>query len=726
MNAHQTRAADWSQWLQGRLFKPDFRRSVPPEPLYPLPPSLLSVTSSVDTSDRQLRFSSPFGTSFPTAPNFSRCYRHTASSASRRCTLSPLLHRRAYMAPGARPTQCACHITSLSTPVSPVASPPISRPASFIARSTPLSSTLSGRSTPRSETLGSARHPSLRDLAVDPHATITTQDRGDLLLARLQQQQQGPPAYSRVDTTASAGLAGDCGAPSDRWVDSRSSTSLSRSASTTPTVTTPNFSPLTSPRSSLYHLPLMKQSNSVNIVLLENPLVVRGSADEAAGCLLQGQVVLTLYESMKIKAITLHFRGEERVFWADGFSSNKDTTGGQRVVREKVELIDHQWHFAEPTSTPTTAASSRRSSIASTSSANGGNGNLTSTASLALSTPSGPKRKSAVTFAAGQYAYAFSLAIPGSLPETTHTELGQVSYKLKVVVERTKFHLNMTDELIVPIKRQPLLSSTQWLQSLDISDTWDRFVTYEITAPSRVYSDGAIIPLSIRFIPQSKGLKVISVTALLKEYTKYTVPHPVPNTAPIVRKVAHVVSRLDKFPSFETDVPSVLASDGLDVPMPLRIPKAYKEVQYDAKTKFMEVQHKLKLLVKLQDANRRMHSIFIAAPMAILYGNFDDLSTLPPYVACDPENTILTAEESRLVFSSDDEQAVGHTLASSASPFAPTLCQRSTRLSLTATAPSITRGDDCSRHGAGVTSAALPSMPFSPPPAYHTIDFFAA
>ncbi|KAJ1979588.1 hypothetical protein H4R34_002764 [Dimargaris verticillata] len=717
MDAHKTRATDWSQWLQDRLFKPDFRRSVPPEPHHHCLSSLLSVTSS-DTLDHRLGSSTSFcaSSSFSssTTPAPSACHRHTTaprfSSTCRRCMLAPSLHHRVCMAPATRSTQCACNITSLSTPISPVTSPPISRPASYIALSSPLSPAPSGRSTPRSESSSSSLHPSLLSLAVDPHAAATIHDRGDLLLARLQQQQQrqqDPPAY----------------------LDARRSPSISRSASTTPTVTTPTFSPLTSPRSSLYHLPLMKPSNSVNIVLFENPLVFRGSADEAAGCLLQGQVILKLYESMKIKAITLHFRGEEHVFWADGFSSSKDTTSGQRVVREKAELIDHQWHFAEPVSPSTTAASSRRSSIASVSSANGSNGHLTPTtpsSSPPSSSPTGPRRKSAVVFAAGQYAYDFSLAIPGNLPETAHTEHGQVSYKIKAVVERTKFHLNMTEELIVPIKRQPLLSSTQWLQSLDISDTWDRFVTYEITAPSRVYSDGTTIPLSVRFTPQTKGLKVISVTALLKEYTKYTVPHPVPNTAPIVRKVAHVVCRLDKFPSFQTAVPSVLTSEGLDVPMPLRIPKAYKEVQYDAKTRFMEVQHKLKLLVKLQDATRRMHSIFIAAPVAILYGNFDDLSTLPPYVACDPENTLLTAEESQLAFSSDDEQAAPYSsLTRSVAPIASAFGQQPTPMSLATTASSIMRGD-CTRSNAGMVSTSLPSMAFSPPPAYHTIDFFAS
>ncbi|KAJ1651633.1 hypothetical protein IWQ61_007852 [Dispira simplex] len=355
-------------------------------------------------------------------------------------------------------------------------------------------------------------------------------------------------------------------------------------------------------------LTLLRSAPVVEIVLFDNPLVMHGQIQEAAGCMLRGQVVLRLHEPLKVRGIRLKFKGQEEVCWSEGVS------GQQSLYREKKRLIEHHWPFDPVTgqilqeSLPTSETSQ---------------------------TPS-------TTLKPGEYIYSFEVALPGNLPETIHTKYGHVLYKLRAVVERPKFRMNLVHERIVPIKREPLPSNTELLQSLNVSGTWDNHISYEMYIPSRIFSDESTVPVTATFTPQAKGIRVISVTCLLKEYVRYHT-----STVDSNRRFSEVVARVEKRRTEPFQPSPVLTEEGCQVDIQLRIPRAYQDVQYNATTNFMDVQHKLKILVKLQDRGHHIHHIYVAAPVAVMYGQFgqEASSYLPPYVPSDPERTVMTAAD---------------------------------------------------------------------------------
>ncbi|KAJ1956185.1 hypothetical protein IWQ62_005362 [Dispira parvispora] len=355
-------------------------------------------------------------------------------------------------------------------------------------------------------------------------------------------------------------------------------------------------------------LGLLRSTPDVEIVLFDSPLVMHGLTQEAAGCMMRGQVVLRLCEPLKVRAIRLKFKGQEEVCWSEGVS------GQQSLYREKKRLIEHHWSFDPVT------------------------GQVLQESVDPLEISQTPP----TTIQPGEHIFGFEVALPGNLPETIHTKYGHVLYKLRAVVERPKFRMNLVHERVVPIKREPLPSNTELLQSLNVNGTWDNHISYEIYMPSRIFSDESTIPITASFTPQAKGIRVISVTCLLKEYVRY---HN--STTESSRKFSEVVCRVEKRRAEPFQPTPVLSEQGCQIHLQLRIPRAYREVQYSATTNFMEVQHKLKVLVKLQDRGHHVHHIYVAAPVAVMYGEFDQeaSSYLPPYVPSDPERTVMTAAD---------------------------------------------------------------------------------
>ncbi|RKP34431.1 hypothetical protein BJ085DRAFT_14076, partial [Dimargaris cristalligena] len=327
----------------------------------------------------------------------------------------------------------------------------------------------------------------------------------------------------------------------------------------------------------------MRPPPSVEVVLFDSPLTLRGTATEAAGSVLRGQLVVRLFDDVtELKAITLHLKGREQVFWSEGFGKH------QTLVRQKKNLIDHTWSFLNPSPSPAVTA--------------------------ATLTKLGP----------GEHVFDFDVVIPGSLPETTHTEHGHVTYKLRAEVAYPGFRKNLTHELVLPVKRQPLGSSVEWMQSLIIDDAWDRFIAYTIMAPSKIYADNSTITLDMNFTPRGKGVRVLAVSGLLKEYIRFNnylrnnadQSQQTSNSAPpAVRRLTQVITRVDQTPP---NSQKPLTDAGLSLSLALSVPQAYKHIQYDAVTNFMEIQHKIKVLIKLQDHQRKIHHIYIAAPVVIM------------------------------------------------------------------------------------------------------------
>lgn len=58
----------------------------------------------------------------------------------------------------------------------------------------------------------------------------------------------------------------------------------------------------------------------LKINIVSDEILLLGHADEAAGKLLQGTLVLNLAEAIKVKSVSLSFVGKMKVSWAEGNS----------------------------------------------------------------------------------------------------------------------------------------------------------------------------------------------------------------------------------------------------------------------------------------------------------------------------------------------------------------------------------------------------------------------
>ena len=63
----------------------------------------------------------------------------------------------------------------------------------------------------------------------------------------------------------------------------------------------------------------------LQINVIDDSILLHGQADESAGKLLQGSVILDLPEAMKVRAVHLKFSGKMNVSWSEGKTQKKIT-----------------------------------------------------------------------------------------------------------------------------------------------------------------------------------------------------------------------------------------------------------------------------------------------------------------------------------------------------------------------------------------------------------------
>ena len=75
----------------------------------------------------------------------------------------------------------------------------------------------------------------------------------------------------------------------------------------------------------------MHGSTTFAINLETDHVILHGTADESAGVILRGSVVLDCREHTKIKSITLKFQGKTKVQWTEGKTNNYTITSNVNV-----------------------------------------------------------------------------------------------------------------------------------------------------------------------------------------------------------------------------------------------------------------------------------------------------------------------------------------------------------------------------------------------------------
>ncbi|CAG8943157.1 unnamed protein product [Penicillium salamii] len=281
---------------------------------------------------------------------------------------------------------------------------------------------------------------------------------------------------------------------------------------------------------------------SVGIALTEPVLYLQGydqhDPSSKKSAILRGQIHLKVTKCIKIKKISVCFRGHAQTDWPDGippkkihFHDKKDLfTHGVVYFNHGVTALmqneygAHYYQHAKPISAvpgkegvtmttrelfsnrnsatslaPPTTRESKRLSLQ----YNRGHSRSFSK-NEAPTNQSAPQRNYRM-FPAGDYLYSFEFPIDGSLPETIKTDLGSVKYDLEAMVERSgAFRPNLLGTMEIPVIRTPAEGSLEQVEPIAISRNWEDQLHYDIVISGKSFPLGSQIPIAFKLTPLAK------------------------------------------------------------------------------------------------------------------------------------------------------------------------------------------------------------------------------
>ncbi|KAF7594688.1 hypothetical protein BBP40_008581 [Aspergillus hancockii] len=283
---------------------------------------------------------------------------------------------------------------------------------------------------------------------------------------------------------------------------------------------------------------------SVGIALTEPVLYLQGydqnDPSTKKSAILRGQLHLKVTKSIKIKKISICFRGHAQTDWPDGippkkihFHDKKDlvTHGVMYFNHGDTALMQNDYgaHFyqhAKPVTSvagkdggPTTITREIFTKTGSSTSLSAGQPTSRELKRLSLQsnhsrsfgkndphpnvTPH-PQRNYRM-FPVGDYLYSFEFPIDGSLPETIKTDLGSVRYDLEAIVERSgAFRPNLLGNLEVPVIRTPAEGSLEQVEPIAISRNWEDQLHYDIVISGKSFPLGSHVPIAFKLTPLAK------------------------------------------------------------------------------------------------------------------------------------------------------------------------------------------------------------------------------
>lgn len=283
---------------------------------------------------------------------------------------------------------------------------------------------------------------------------------------------------------------------------------------------------------------------TVGIALTEPVLYLQGydqnDPSTKKSAILRGQLHLKVTKSIKIKKISICFRGHAQTDWPDGippkkihFHDKKDlvTHGVMYFNHGDTALMQNDYgaHFyqhAKPVTSvtgkdggPTTITREIFSKSGSSTSLSNGQPTSKELKRLSLQSnhsrsfgkndspptvPAHPQRNYRM-FPVGDYLYSFEFPIDGSLPETIKTDLGHVRYDLEAIVERSgAFRPNLLGNLEVPVIRTPAEGSLEQVEPIAISRNWEDQLHYDIVISGKSFPLGCQVPIAFKLTPLAK------------------------------------------------------------------------------------------------------------------------------------------------------------------------------------------------------------------------------
>ncbi|EIM20361.1 hypothetical protein WALSEDRAFT_61018 [Wallemia mellicola CBS 633.66] len=127
------------------------------------------------------------------------------------------------------------------------------------------------------------------------------------------------------------------------------------------------------------------------------------------------------------------------------------------------------------------------------------------------------------TLGAGRHTFQFEFDLHSELPASFQLVSGAASikYKLKAHAYRPQIiHKDLYNSLPITLLHGLPSEALEFSQTLDIENTWPKKIMYAITLPHKVFAAGESIPISIKFTPLTKGVKVTQLTTIVKEYAE--------------------------------------------------------------------------------------------------------------------------------------------------------------------------------------------------------------
>ncbi|CAD6443913.1 1b3bce51-5617-4aa5-8b1d-a78fb18bc6e4 [Sclerotinia trifoliorum] len=270
---------------------------------------------------------------------------------------------------------------------------------------------------------------------------------------------------------------------------------------------------------------------------LDHDGTTRNSESNNTLGILRGKVRLNVTKSVKIKSITLTFRGIAKTQWPDGVPPGKLDFCEEESLRTQVlpffnALYEgsevgygtHCNYYLRDKSGTTTTISPLDSPSSGISTLIGArsraNTLMTSRESKRLSlqsnqsrsfqkgdSPNGPtpQQKGYKTFHPGVYEYTFEMPIDNNSPETTKLPDASVKWQVEAMVERASaFRPNLMGIKEVPVIRTPSIESLELVEPISISRNWDDQLHYDIMISGKSFPLGSRIPIAFKLTPLAK------------------------------------------------------------------------------------------------------------------------------------------------------------------------------------------------------------------------------
>ncbi|KAJ1914511.1 hypothetical protein H4219_004758 [Mycoemilia scoparia] len=357
----------------------------------------------------------------------------------------------------------------------------------------------------------------------------------------------------------------------------------------------------------------------VSIILDSPRVMLRGSSEDASGTVVTGIVRVSLPRSTSIKALTLRLCGSNNMSWKylDQHNIEKEFSKSSIPISYTVTLI-----------APLQAGGYE-------------------------------------SFKEGKYEYAFSIPVPGDLPETISTPYASVTYQLEATLRTSMWLPRVIVRKDLNIARDLTSSGYSGPGPIDLNHLWQGMLDMHLLVSDGAFSDGQTIDVFYTFQPRAKGIRIQQVVLMLKEYVEYYAPgapektlsrvvdksikkygsdtHMTPfertvssggrpsisteasivqareNTLEICRQLGYPTVPSDSaLPSEILDGSGVLLTHELADKQSIKVPNNNTDIQYDQTTPLINIRHRIKLGVVFTDPVGTPRMVWLNGPVSIM------------------------------------------------------------------------------------------------------------